>query len=347
MTQIICPISGLRMLEAPYMLGFTFKQTHPIFKTKRKDLVTDTLVHRFHFSKSEEERRLYFLGVLFSTDLVIFDTIAIPAEKTVEKYFQRSVELAFWIDYAAFQIPKGISLPRYIVRQENRDMENIGIWLSSVEKERESFISKNKDRELSRRLQARTQRLSAELSKAFLKDRFFTPWFVEWLLEVTNLEEHPQAETFSRYLLTKEKDAAFLDREILEEIKDLFCENFDMEHPLFAPVVGQFHRLLDANRAATGFEIVNEDVSEIDEDGIETISSKPVSLVYEARLLQETGSTKEPPKDAPLRAEFSSKAAFEEAKWKWHQKCAIWKLSQLGKVSPSTKPSSSSGEQSV
>lgn len=319
MTQIICPISGISLIRAPYMLGLkNLVEVHPIFRMKRKDLVTDNLVHRFRESDNLEEKRLYFLGALYSTDLVTFECIARPSLYLCEKYFLQIVQVSGWLDYALYSIGKEISFPRFIVRIENEKMENIGGFLSAIDDVREDFLKKDKDKDRSRRLRVEHERLFKEFADAFKKDRFFTPSLARWIMKWTELEDHPKAEIFFDILTCKLKDAWGLDRRNLEELDTFFYENVDRQHPISAPLFGQFQQLLAAQRKGyNDFEII-EDEEKIDiETGISIRQSVQQSATE--KLLEKTGSINE-----PIEKDFKER-------WRFLQAQALWRTTQINK----------------
>ncbi len=312
--QIICPISGIPLVRAPYMLGFDLREEHPIFRAKRKDLITDTLVHKFFRSQNPEEKKLYFLGVLHATGLVSFETIARPSPSTVERYFQPSIQICGWIDYAIFTVKKHVAFPRFIVREDNATMDNIGSFLSALEDVRADFSKKDEDREL---LNNEHQRLFKELGSAFNKGRFFTPALVNWLFETTRLADHPQATRYKDILCTRIEDTPWIDPDTLEDLKELIQDNCDITHPLAVPIMGQLNQLIAAQKRIPNFEILNEEeVSEVDIDGIVRVSRKPIAEVYINKLFQLTGS-----KEEPKRADFAEK-------WQWLKAMALYKVSQ-------------------
>lgn len=324
--QIICPISGLAIYKAPYMLGFSsLREVHPIFRMKRKDLITDKIIYRFSQATALEEKRLYFLGVLHSTDLVTFETAATPSLSTCERHFLSAIDIAGWMDYAIYQVPKGLSFPRYIVREDNKEMETIGSFISALKDIREDFVKKNRDKDIIKRIEVEHQKLFNELSKAFEKDRVFTPFVARWALEFTGLHKHPQAETFYQMLTTKIEDAYGLDRDMLHSLHDMMEIEFDMNHPFYAPFFGQLRQLIEAQkRSISNLEISSmyEIIEEI-EDGERVERKIDIAEAMKEKMLKTYGSTEEP------------KREMFKTKWEYLQAMARWEISQ--KTSSSKK----------
>lgn len=311
MSEIICPISGIKLIRAPYMLGFKLQELHPIFRMRRKDLITEEIVFKFNKSQNIEEKRLYFLAVLNSTDLVTFNCIAEPSLRTIENSFITAMQIAGWLDYASWQVSKEIPFPHYVVNPDSRDMWNVKVWLQSIDDIRHTTL--NKKEELRRKNEV-VDKIFKDLADAFKKDRFFTPWLADWCLEYTELNKHPKAALFKEILLTKHDNAWGIDRDVLSDLHDLLEAEFDKNHPAYAPVFGQINALLAAQKKGfTDFEILDTSISFVEETtGLSFTKRVPIAEAY-----KEFAGT-----DEPKREQFVTQ-------WAWLQAKAKWKLSQL------------------
>jgi hypothetical protein len=316
MSKIICPISGVELIRAPYMMGLSLQETHPIFRVKRRDLITADLVWNFNKSRSTEEKRLIFLGVCHATDLFTWKVIPSPSLRTIEMNFIPAFRTAGWVDFAAWQVSKEIPMPRIIISQENQNMENVGPFFESIEDIRNTVLNKTAERQKSKEV---LEKLFKEAADAFKKDRFFTPYIVDFVLEFTGLDKHPKAELFKRILLTKESEAWGLDRDVLLDLHDFLENEFDSNHPFYAPFFGQLNQLVAAQK--TGFKILDlpetvESFVDLDE-GADKVE---ISKAYQEKMIQTYGSDAKPEKES-----FATIG-------QWIQAMARWKLSQLNKT---------------
>lgn len=316
--QITCPISGVKMLRAPYLLGLHYAEEHPIFRTPRHTLVKDnTFLHFFERSRDEEERRLIFLGFLNASDLVTFTCIATPPVETVSKHFIDLYQMVSWLDWATYELAKEISFPRYIVRPDNATLDNVQVWLGSMREIRSDFESKTSKRDLARRAVDERNRISAEITRAIINDQVFNTTAANWVMEYTGLDKHPQAKSIRDLLLTKKSNAPYISQELLYKVKDLIVEEIDVNHPIFPLVVGQLNQLLQANKAGFTFEVEEEMVIDV-ETGVKT--SVDVGTASVKWLEDHLGSTGE-----PQRSSFPS---GDKGQWGWIQATARWKLAQ-------------------
>lgn len=324
MAEIICPISGVRLTSAPYMLGFKLKELHPIFRAKRRDLLSNEtdLVHSFRRAGEKgsareelEEKRIIFLGLLFCTDLVSFTTIAYPSLKTIETSFEDVCQVARWIDFATYQVPKGIALPHYVVREENKDLSNIKVaFLDPIQEIRKAFLDKNKNREQGKLWQQEVDKMFKELNDAWKKDRFFTPHTVRWAFRFCELEDHPKARLWTEMLLVPTENAYGMNRDELVDLKETISEAFDHNHPTWEPFIGQLNQLIAAHARGSGdFEIIEVPQSYIDlETGEEGERMAPVGEVYQEKMLKTYGSMEE-----PLLKDFPTRQLWLKAKAIW------------------------------
>lgn len=319
MSTVICPISGIPLIRAPYMLGLSLREVHPIFRVKRADLITPSLIHKFNKSESTEEKRLIFLGVLASTDLITFNCIACPSLKTIEKNFIQATIIAGWIDYAHWQVSKEIPMPHYVVNPETADMANIGAFLASVDEIRTENL-----KQADARKNEVVDRLFKELHDSFKRERFLTPFVIDWVLEYCELSKHPHAARFKEMMLTKKAEAWGLDRDALQELHDKLEVEFNKNHPIYAPFFGQLNRLIaEQKKGAQAFEIVDEIESYIDSSGAQRQRKVDLGTAYTNKMVAAYGTT-----DMPQPEMFESKGKYLQA-------MARWRLSQTASASAS------------
>lgn len=328
--EIICPISGEVLIKSNLFLGEDYAEIHPIFRVPRSKFICSDLVHSFSKTSSFAEKRIYFLAALNCTDLVVFNCPANPSVSTVEKHFLQIVQIAGWIDFAASRVGRGeLSFPRFVVSASNADLSNIGHWLDAMEEIKTRFMKKDVDKERSRLLQAENQKLLKELSDAQLKDRLFTPFIADWILEVCALHEDKRAGLWKKMLTTKtgpKGDAWGLNRELLLELKELIVDamidTLSLKHPLVAPVLGQLNVLIKEQQM--GLTDITIDMVSIDNegslmDGEEVAGSQSptnrvaIDALIKDKFLAEFGSLEKPERKA---GESLAKHIQAIARWK-------------------------------
>ena len=328
--QVICPYSGEVLIRSNLLLGFDYEEVHPIFRVPRNKLLTFNLVHKFDRAASEQEKRLYFLALLHSTDLVTFSVPAKPSTKVANKNFYQVLGFAQWMDYAMLR-KEDVGFPGYIVRQDNADMENLHLWVEALLEVQNKFLARDRDIERRRSLLVENQRILNEISYAVQQGKVFTSFLARWVLDQTGLDKHPKAQTFYTVLKTNKEEAYGIDRNFLLALKDLITDRIDANHPLFPHIVGQLRALINAQRTTTpDFEIFyeNEIVISQEGDGTQTTVQQVAIADSSARkLFDMTGSEEEPIQKVYLAAGYSLN--------QWQKAKALWSLAQMKKQNPS------------
>ena len=333
--NIICPISGETLIRNDLMLGFDYSDPHPIFRLRRKDILSEKFLHRFNRSASLPEKKLYFLAVVNCTELVDFRTPALPSiilgmkntsenedeRKRVNRVIENNVydliTFTSWMDRISYLLKDDLIYPRFVIDQDNNDLSNIHIWIRDLEEIRQSYVDKDKDVLRQKKLRYEHENLVAEISRAALKDMLFTHKLAVWTLDYTGLDNHQQSEMFLAILKTRAADSYGISRRLLLEFKELLLNNFDYNHPLFPHIMKQMTALIEANRTSTpDFEIFEADEIFLDDEGVEQIRSISIQESSEKKLLARTGSV-----DKPKREDFLTQ-------WQYIQAMSLWTLAQ-------------------
>lgn len=269
MSQIICPISGEILLRTDLLLGLTLAEVHPIFRQKKELILTSDTIFKFQFSKSYREKKLYFLSVLNTTDLIDFHHPANPSPWIMEATFIELAKLAQWVDFARHQV-RGLQLPRYAVREDNREMKNISIFVSELQEIYKLFLVKSKNEDLKKILNAKAADIEREYKRASVTGVAFTPSLARWALELAGVEEG-MYERWRNLLLTPLADSWTLNKQELEEMLEHFQAELPINNDQVIAVLGQIKKLLGKNKEGfIEFGFVS------DEEGGEDESSEDV-----------------------------------------------------------------------
>lgn len=310
MSKIICEISGEELIKSNLLLGFDFRDVHPIFKAKKSLILTSDMLNKFQQSQSWREKQLYYLAALNTMELVEFKVPAKPEPYTLEYTFRDIWTLATWIDYARFGIRERINFPRYVVREDNQKLENISSWLSSIYDIRKLFLAKSRDEDLKKKWNEETQKIEIEFRKASIIGQAFTRPLAKWALEITDCPE----ENFNAWLnilQTPLKEAWCLNSQEIKEIQEFLQEELPITNDQAIAVLHQVKQLLDATRKGLSSE--DEEWEEDQDNEFEPIVKiiKPKGPQFEI-LIQ--------PKDLPpepQRIDFQKLFQYVAAKAKW------------------------------
>jgi hypothetical protein len=256
MSQIICPISGEILLKSDLLLGMNFRCIHPFLQAKKEIILSPDIIFRFQFAKSEREKRLYYLAILNTSELVDFRCPAQPNAWIMEATFFELATLVQWIDYAKYQQAsrgdKGkIKFPRYAIDRENRELKNIGIWLGEIRDIRNLFIKKSEDEDLKKELIAKAADIEREWKRASVFGQAFTPLLAKWALEMAGVEEG-MYDIWKEMLLTPLEDAWTLNKKDLEELLDHFQAELPINNDSVNIVLKQIKLLMGKN--SEGYE---------------------------------------------------------------------------------------------
>lgn len=312
MAKITCPISGEVLQKSELLLGFDLSDVHPIFKAKKSLILTIDIMDKFQRAVSWREKKLYYLAVLNTTELVEFKVPANPEPYTMEYTMMNLITLATWIDFARHGIKEKIIFPKYIVREDNADLHNIASFISVLFDLRKMFLAKDRDSDLKRTLNDESQKIEIEFRKAGIIGQAFTRPLAKWALELTDTTEGV-FKPWLDILQTPLKDAWCLDRKDILEIQEHLQAELPVNNDQAIAVLYQVKELLKAASAEIGDEEA-EDYEENEQGllvkaGKQKFPNRPAG--YELILTEEDI----PPK--PLRSNFTTLAGFLQAEAKW------------------------------
>lgn len=299
MSKIICPISGIELYKSDYMLGFhsyTLEDTHPIFKAKKSLILTVDILHRFQSAPSWIEKKLYYLAVINTTELVEFRVPAYPEPYTMEYTFEQLCKLAKWIDYARYGIPERLVFPRYLVTTDNNKLQNISSWISALYDIRNIWTEKLKDEDLKREINESSARIEMEFRNASIIGQAFTRPLAKWALEIADCPENKFQE-YLHLLQTPLTEAWCLDYKLVREVRELLQEELPVTNDQAIAVLHQAKLLYEASiRGLSNLEQSEE--NENDED------SNSLSMSVDTSKPMRDGSKNRPYKIKPSNISF-------------------------------------------
>jgi hypothetical protein len=269
--QVICPISGAVLLKSNYLLGFTLKDIHPIFRAKRKLILNSDMVHRFMKSEAFEEKKLIFLAVFNSTELVEFRCPAQPNLQLVETNFLKLMHTASWLAHAEYTYKSEVSFPQFVVSPDTCDLASIPAWIDSLEEIKDSVIRKDIQRDRAAELANKADEIQTSIREAAQLNRNFTAGLARWALSFANLPRDD--ERYSKWLkmmCIPKQEAWMFDIDDYKELADFLENELPSEHPQVLSVMYQVRDLVkECKRGFTELSIFNDDAA--NEDGSFTI----------------------------------------------------------------------------
>lgn len=277
MSTITCKISGETLVRSDLLLGFDLLAVHPIFRAKKELILHPDTVHKFRRAAIWPEKKLYFLAVLNTLELIEFKVPANPSPYTMETNFLQAVHLAGWIDYARHEVKKDVAFPRYTVSIENdtQTMQNIQVWLEELQEIRNYFLKQQQDLDARKRFNDKAAQIEKEFRIAHIFGQAFTPDLAKWALEVSDCPPGLYHK-YKEALTTPLEEAWCLDQDFMEEIYEFLSEELPATHDQCIAVKTQARKLWEASKQgyrtfgkSDGTQVVkpNGVVYQIDDDG--------------------------------------------------------------------------------
>lgn len=323
--QVICSYSNLPIYKTPYLLGCDLVDLHPIFRAKRKIILSPEFIHKFVKATAFEEKKLIFLAVLNVTELVDFKVPAMPSLQVVERNFFKLHPLAEWLDHATYAYKNAVGFPNFVINHETQDLSSLSAWIESLEDIKTQLIKKDIDRDRAAWLSQKEDEIRKELGEATSLHRAFTPNLARWALDFAEMSKTDERYIkWVKILCSPLADSWVHEMDELRDIEEFFELNLPAEHPQVISVMAQIRLLIkECKRGFREFAIFgNED--EDDEGGSFTILDD--ELGTGANL---TKHLKNIPKDEPVLKNYPSRVEYLRAS-------AKWKLAQMQLSKPAS-----------
>lgn len=274
MSKITCPISGEILQRSDLLLGFDLSELHPIFRAKKSLILTADIIHKFQAAQSWREKKLYYLAVLHTMDLVDFQSIAEPAPYIMEHSFFDVCNLASWVNYARYTLRERISFPRYLVTEETKEMKNISMWLSAINDIKQVFLNRDRENDLKLELAHQSQKIEIEFRRAGLIGQAFTKPLARWALELTDTPEGV-FQPWLDLLQTPLEEAWCLDVESLKEIQEHLQAELPITNDQAIAVLHQINKLVES--ASRGYyDLSSGDDPESEEEVFKRVTPKDI-----------------------------------------------------------------------
>lgn len=308
--RAICKISGLPLYKSPYLIGFDLADIHPIFRAKRKLILTPQMVHNFMRAQAAEEKKLIFLAVMNATELVEWRAVANPSQATCEKYFFKLMHTAGWLAHAEYTYRHIVGFPQFVCDETTSDLLSVGNWITALEDLKDQIIRKDIDRDRAASLSQKEAEIRREIAEATLLHRAFTPTLARWALDFASLPRDD--ERYNRYIkimCSPLSEAWLYEIDELRDIEELLSCELPAEHPQVISVMFQVRELIkECRKGFREFAVFNEQ----DEEGESfVIIDDETGIVTKSKHLIDV------PTEEPVQKDYATKAAWLVAKAKF------------------------------
>lgn len=324
MSQITCTISGEILYKSDLLLGFNLADIHPIFKAQKSLILNANIVHSFGHAASNREKKLWYLAVLNTLDLVEFQVPAMPEPWTMEYTFRDLCTLATWVDYARHGkiaeihgFVEKIVFPRYLVKQDNQRLENISSWISALYDIRKIFLARDLENDVKKHLNQTAQKIEIEFRAAGLINQAFTAPLAKWALDISDCPEDKYAK-WKDILQTPLGEAWCLDTREVKEIREYLQLELPVTNDQAIAVLHQIKLLYEATTKGLTAGDWEDEESDEDSGEVKTFQRpkgpiKPNKPEIEYQVL--LSETELPPE--PQKSEYPKLFQYLAAKANW------------------------------
>lgn len=287
--KVICSLSGTefeintyhhdpvqnKRIYHNHFKSLNITDRHPIFTCSTEKLLefASTWAAR---KLSKIESRLLFLALLNSTGLVVFRTIAIPSDKTVQNNMELLLKTVTWQSAIS---PALMKLPKFIISHDTRHLTFITNWLNTWNEHRAAWQKGTNLRTLSDKLEARERILERLIKSSSKNTTEYAGRLASWAFDASGLPNKTDVDKSLRehwleIFKTKGFDIYNIKTADLEDMIDWFERNLiDFQGSIqAAEVLKHVRMLLNKNVrglsselgefSETTFEIISDDIEE-------------------------------------------------------------------------------------
>ena len=306
---VYCQYSGTNF-EVPNFPSMKLEAIHPLFYASTKQLLSRT--GDWAAGKlNEQERKIMFLSLLHHTELVEFRVTAAPADSVVQQNMENLIRFVGWM--TGIQNPR-LSLPRFVVSQETREMGNVRYWLQAWWDARKAFEDGYVTTGQLARLRNREVALQRMIKNAAKKTEDYAGMLGAWACDATSVDEKTKEYWLDLFRL---KGVAIYNARTvdLEEMLEHLEENLEHGSIYAATALKHVRSLLGRNKAGLTFGLGMDDDDSLDpsdavdnpyrivEDDVETYNKEVIAATA--------------PVDEPVAKNYPSKLAYLRAKAAW------------------------------
>lgn len=180
-----CPLSGteFRIQDSFNKIGRQ-EAIHPTFNLSLKTLLS--IYPQWVARKlSDDESKILFLAFLRHTELVEFRTTAMPSVKIVSQNMESIKDVANW--KVALSGAQTIKLPHFAVTYQDRDLQNIAVWVQAWRDARQNWRDEYKQDRFLDKLKHREEILQRLVHSHTRNEASYLRQLGEWAMASTGV----------------------------------------------------------------------------------------------------------------------------------------------------------------
>lgn len=212
--RVVCNKSGVEFATGGFN-SLRIANTHPLIGAQFH--VLEEAMEHYHSGKlSNEEKRVLFIALLDSTQLVEFRCACAPTRRTIARYMEYLYRTALW-KYAIGERLDN-NLARIAINTETRELKNIGTWLLTWNIAKREATSASHAISIRVQVQAAEEKLLRMLRNNKQDADSFKKMLCDWFL-TTTAPHSDRVEEWSMLFLAKRPE--IWNNKHLPELEDM------------------------------------------------------------------------------------------------------------------------------
>lgn len=309
--KVTCKYSGIEF-NVDNFANMRMVHVHPLFYCAPKQLLSragDWAAQKLN----EKERRLLFLSLLYTTELVEFRVTATPADSIVQSNMESLIKFIGW--QSGISSPQ-LALPRFVVSPETRTLANAKYWLETWWQARKDFEDGYRAFSDLAKLRNREVALERLIKNHQKKTEDYSGILAAWAMDASNVPVSLREYWISLFKLKGLNiyQAKTVD---LEEIVEHMTEYLDHGSIYAAATLRHMRVMLAKNKTGLNFGlgIPDEELEKLD---FEVALSTPFRIVEdEVETYNKQVVAADAPEDEPSQRDYPSRLTYLKAKAAW------------------------------
>lgn len=257
------------------------------------------------------ERRVLFIALLKSTDLVEFHRAAIPSDTVISKNMEPLIRTMAWKGKLGDLLP----LPKYAVTNDTYRLANIHQWIKRCNDAKTEWENKDAIWERREELRLREERLIKLIRTPTKKLSFYQGMLGRWILEASNAPKDVQDYWLQLIRLKDNQDIWAASREGLEALLAHMEMNLPAGSIIADIAFKHVRKLLQVNTGGLEFGLgMDDDNADLD---YTSMRDNPFIIIEDIEEHNILAAASLAPKQEPKEEDFETKGSYLKAVARW------------------------------
>lgn len=286
---------------------------HPIFATETKFLLSRT-GDWANGKLSEKERKLLFLALLHSTELVTFRAAASPADAVVQMNMEGLIKIVNWVD--SLKNP-AVILPSFVITPETKQLQNVRYWLAAWWEARKDFEDGYRKSDADKKQLTREQALERLIKTAHRNTESYMGLLSTWAMEASAAPISIRA--YWRSVLCSRSTSIYnLNSGDLADILEHMEENLYPGSIFATDFMRHLRLLIQKNKAGLSYGLGMSEIGELDYK--RQLAETPFQIIDGDTNTEQANMQliiNNAPEDEPKSTDYPNRVAYLRAKIAW------------------------------